>query len=71
MTRPELFEVVRATGIRTFSELIAHHGTGAGCEICKPAAASIFASLGSGYILRWRARQPAGQQRSLPGQSAA
>jgi len=51
MTRPELYEVVRATGIRTFTELIARHGTGRGCEICKPVAASIFASLQSGYIL--------------------
>jgi nitrite reductase (NADH) large subunit len=51
MTRPELFEVVRASGIRTFDDLIARHGTGHGCEICKPVAASIFASLGSGYIL--------------------
>ena len=51
MTRPELFEVVRATGIRSFAELVVHHGTGSGCEICKPAVASMFASLASGYIL--------------------
>jgi nitrite reductase (NADH) large subunit len=51
MTRPELFETVRVTGIRTFSELVARHGTGRGCEICKPAVASIFASLSPGYIL--------------------
>ena len=29
MTRPELFEVVRVTGIRTFAELVARHGKGA------------------------------------------
>jgi nitrite reductase (NADH) large subunit len=51
MSRPELFEVVRASRIRTFAELIARHGNGQGCEICKPTAASIFASLGGGYIL--------------------
>jgi nitrite reductase (NADH) large subunit len=51
MTRPELFEVVRVTGIRTFAELVARHGEGRGCEICKPAVASMFASLSSGYIL--------------------
>ncbi len=51
VTRPELFETVRATGIRTFTELVARFGTGRGCEICKPAVASMFASLGSGYIL--------------------
>jgi len=51
MTRPELFEIVRVTGIRSFAELVARHGTGRGCEICKPAVASMFASLSSGYIL--------------------
>ena len=50
-TRPELFEIVRVTGIRTFAELIARHGSGRGCEICKPAVASMFASLSTGYIL--------------------
>ncbi|MFC4337960.1 nitrite reductase large subunit NirB [Salininema proteolyticum] len=50
-TRAELFDIVRVTGISTFSELIAQYGTGAGCELCKPAAASIFASLSQGHIL--------------------
>jgi nitrite reductase (NADH) large subunit len=51
MSRPELFEVVRVTGIRSFAELIGRHGDGRGCAICKPAVASMFASLTSGYIL--------------------
>jgi len=42
---------VRISGIRSFSELIERFGNGRGCEICKPAVASMFASLGSGYIL--------------------
>ncbi|MFL6074410.1 MAG: nitrite reductase large subunit NirB [Mycobacteriales bacterium] len=50
-SRAELFEIARATGIGTFSELIARHGTGRGCDICKPAVASILASLGNGHIL--------------------
>jgi nitrite reductase (NADH) large subunit len=49
-SRAELFEVVAGTGIRTFSELIARCGTGSGCDLCKPAVASILASLGSGHI---------------------
>ncbi len=49
--RAELFEIVAATGIRTFSELAARHGTGRGCDICKPAVASILASIGAGHIL--------------------
>ncbi|WP_306368515.1 nitrite reductase large subunit NirB [Nocardiopsis sp. CC223A] len=50
-SRAELLEIVRATGITTFSALIEAHGTGAGCDICKPAVASILASLGNGHIL--------------------
>jgi nitrite reductase (NADH) large subunit len=50
-SRAELFEIVLATGVRTFSELIARHGTGRGCDICKPVVASILASLGTGHIL--------------------
>ncbi|NDL60767.1 nitrite reductase large subunit NirB [Phytoactinopolyspora mesophila] len=51
LSRAELFDVIRATGIRTFSEIITRHGRGRGCDICKPAVASILASLGSGHIL--------------------
>ena len=50
-SRADLFEVVAATGIRTFSELVARHGSGAGCEICKPTVASILASTSSAHIL--------------------
>jgi nitrite reductase (NADH) large subunit len=49
-SRAELFEIVAGTGIRTFSELVARHGSGRGCDICKPAVASILASLGSGHV---------------------
>jgi nitrite reductase (NADH) large subunit len=44
-SRAELFEIVAATRIQTFSELVAKHGMGRGCDICKPAVASILASL--------------------------
>ncbi|MEV4648203.1 nitrite reductase large subunit NirB [Saccharopolyspora sp. NPDC049357] len=50
-SRAELFEIVQATGIGSFSELITKHGSGRGCDICKPAVASILASLGNGHIL--------------------
>ena len=50
-TRQELFDIIRVRGVRTFSGLIEEHGRGRGCDICKPAVASILASLGSGYIL--------------------
>lgn len=50
-SRAELFEIVRATGISTFTELVERHGRGRGCDVCKPAVASILASLGNGHIL--------------------
>jgi nitrite reductase (NADH) large subunit len=50
-TRAQLFDIVRVTGIGTFTELVERHGTGRGCDICKPVVASILASLGSGHIL--------------------
>jgi nitrite reductase (NADH) large subunit len=50
-TRQELFEIVCARQIRTFDQLIAEHGTGIGCEICKPTVASILASLHNELIL--------------------
>jgi nitrite reductase (NADH) large subunit len=46
------------TGIRTFSQLVAAHGRGRGCDLCKPMVASILASLGGGPIL-------AGEQAAL------
>ncbi|WP_395293168.1 nitrite reductase large subunit NirB [Kitasatospora hibisci] len=50
-TRAELYEIVRVTGITTFSELVDRHGGGEGCDICKPTVASVLASLGNGHIL--------------------
>jgi nitrite reductase (NADH) large subunit len=44
-TRQELYEIVKIKGIRSFAALIRSHGQGHGCEICKPAVASILASL--------------------------
>ncbi|MBX7431775.1 nitrite reductase large subunit NirB [Mycobacterium sp. Y57] len=50
-SRAELFEIVTATEIRTFSGLIERFGTGKGCDICKPVVASILASTSSDHIL--------------------
>jgi NAD(P)H-dependent nitrite reductase large subunit/NAD(P)H-dependent nitrite reductase small subunit len=49
--RQELFEIVKIRGIKTFAELIGGHGRGHGCEICKPAVASILASLWNEDVL--------------------
>ena len=51
-TRQDLYMLVRTEQIKTFDELIAKHGTGAGCDVCKPAVASIMASCWNEYILK-------------------
>jgi nitrite reductase (NADH) large subunit len=50
-SRQELFEIAKINEMKTFDQLIASHGTGNGCDICKPAAASILASLWNESIL--------------------
>jgi nitrite reductase (NADH) large subunit len=51
-TRQELFHIVKVNGITSFDELLEKHGTGLGCEICKPAAGSILASVYNDYVLK-------------------
>ncbi|GHE95482.1 nitrite reductase large subunit [Streptomyces griseoluteus] len=50
-TRAELYEIVRVRGITDFTTLVDSHGTGDGCDVCKPVVASILASLGNGHVL--------------------
>jgi nitrite reductase (NADH) large subunit len=50
-SRQELYHLVRVQGIRSFDELIEKHGCGTGCEICKPAVASILASTWNEHVL--------------------
>ncbi|HEY1226473.1 MAG TPA: nitrite reductase large subunit NirB, partial [Ramlibacter sp.] len=50
-SRQELFHLVKVGHIRTFGELLARHGKGLGCDICKPVAASIFASCWNDFVL--------------------
>lgn len=51
-SRQELFHLVRVEKIRTFGELLARHGKGLGCDICKPVAASVFASVFNDFVLQ-------------------
>jgi nitrite reductase (NADH) large subunit len=51
-SRQELFHIVKVEGIRTFDALLDKHGKGLGCDICKPVAASIFASCWNDFILK-------------------
>jgi nitrite reductase (NADH) large subunit len=50
-TRQDLLTLCRVEEIKTFAELISKHGKGQGCEICKPIAASIFATQWNEHIL--------------------
>lgn len=50
-SRAELFEIIGATEIRTFSGLIERYGRGKGCDVCKPVVASILASTSSDHVL--------------------
>ena len=50
-SRTELFAIVRAKQLRTFDEILEHCGTGNGCEVCKPAIASILATLWNEVIV--------------------
>jgi nitrite reductase (NADH) large subunit len=49
--RQQLFDIVRVQKITSFADLIAGHGRGLGCEVCKPTVASMLASTNNGYIL--------------------
>ncbi len=50
-SRQELFDLIKIGEIKSFSELLLKHGRGEGCEVCKPAIASIFASVWNEMIL--------------------
>ena len=58
-SRQELAHLLRVQNIRSFDDMIEKHGKGEGCEICKPAIASILASTWNDYVL---ASQHAGLQ---------
>jgi len=51
-SRQELYHLVRAGEFRTFDALLASHGRGQGCEVCKPLVGSILASCWNDYLLK-------------------
>ena len=51
-SRQELFHLVKVNSIRSFDQLLEQHGKGRGCDICKPVAASVFASCWNEMILK-------------------
>ncbi|KND55904.1 Nitrite reductase [NAD(P)H] large subunit [Candidatus Paraburkholderia kirkii] len=51
-SRQELYHIARVEGHRTFGSLLARHGKGRGCDICKPVVASILASCWNEFVLK-------------------
>lgn len=51
-SRQELFHLIRVGQVKTFEDLLARHGKGLGCDICKPLAASIFATCWNDFVLK-------------------
>jgi len=50
-TRQELYHLARVGEVKSFQAMLAAHGRGRGCDICKPAIASIMASLWNEHVL--------------------
>ena len=50
-TRQELFHIIKVEKIKTFYELLEKHGTGHGCDICKPTVGSILASVWNEHVM--------------------
>ena len=51
-SRQELFDLIKINSLQTYDEVLEHSGKGDGCEVCKPAVASILASLWNDLILK-------------------
>jgi len=51
LSRQELFDLVLVHGYRRFDDIVEAHGMGRGCDICKPAIASILASQFNLHVL--------------------
>jgi nitrite reductase (NADH) large subunit len=50
-SRQQLFHLVRIGELNSFQQVLTTHGRGLGCDICKPAVASILASCWNGFVL--------------------
>jgi len=60
-SRQALYDLIRIKQLTTFDQALVQYGSGIGCEICKPAIASILASCWNHYVL---AREHVSQQDS-------
>ena len=51
-SRQQLFHLVRVGELKSFTAVLDKHGRGLGCDICKPAVASILASCWNEFVLK-------------------
>jgi len=51
-SRQELFDLVKINKVKNYDLVLDHFGKGDGCEICKPAVASILSSLWNDVIVK-------------------
>ncbi|MES2019060.1 MAG: nitrite reductase large subunit NirB [Pseudomonadota bacterium] len=51
-SRQEIYHLVKVGHIKSFADLLAEHGTGLGCDICKPVAANVLASTWNDFVLK-------------------
>jgi nitrite reductase (NADH) large subunit len=54
LSRAQLYDAVRVTGLRSFTEVLARFGSrpgSRGCDICKPVVASILSTTAPGHVL--------------------
>jgi len=57
LTRQELFDLVAVHEYKRFDDIVEAHGRGRGCDICKPAIASILASQYNLHVLGRETRE--------------
>lgn len=50
-SRQELYDIIKVKGIHSYEDLLNAHGKGDGCETCKPAVASLMASIWNELIV--------------------
>ena len=51
-SRQQLFHLIRVGELKTYHTVLEKHGKGVGCDICKPAVASILASCWNEFVLK-------------------
>ena len=51
-TRQELYDLIKIKNFKTYNNLLNAHGKGDGCEVCKPAVASLMASIWNDLIVK-------------------